>query len=182
MLSILVVTFNSFSYLTLLSYGMQPGPRESLIRCFIKRNRHANTFDLFLSLTQGEQLMWVLNIVCSEPCGSLQQKSFYHSLCFLYYVTVFENTVLHLIFLAALSDDGKFLLAARKCKRATGTDYIISLHIDYMFKGSNKYIGKLRCVLISMQFKGLLFFSFRGLIYLMVFFTWQDLIFWEPST
>lgn len=45
---------------------------------------------------------------------------------------------------AASSDDGKFLLAARKCRRPTCTDYIISLNALDMSKGSNTYIGKLR--------------------------------------
>lgn len=48
------------------------------------------------------------------------------------------------IFLAASNDDGKFLLAARKCRRPTCTDYIISLNGDDVSKGSSTYIGKLR--------------------------------------
>ncbi|KAK9132580.1 hypothetical protein Scep_012108 [Stephania cephalantha] len=32
--------------------------------------------------------------------------------------------------LPALTDDGKFLLSARKCRRTTCTDYIISLDAD----------------------------------------------------
>lgn len=46
--------------------------------------------------------------------------------------------------MTALSDDGKFLLAARKCKRPTYTDYIISLHAEDLSKGSSTYVGKLR--------------------------------------
>jgi tubby-related protein 1 len=45
---------------------------------------------------------------------------------------------------AALADDGKFLLAARKWRRPTCTGYIISLDADDMSKGSGTYIGKLR--------------------------------------
>jgi hypothetical protein len=44
----------------------------------------------------------------------------------------------------ALADDGKFLLAARKCRKPTCTDYLISLDMSDMSKGSNTYIGKLR--------------------------------------
>lgn len=47
-------------------------------------------------------------------------------------------------FNSALGDDGKFLLAARKCRRPTCTDYIISLDADDMSRGSNTYVGKLR--------------------------------------
>lgn len=46
--------------------------------------------------------------------------------------------------LAALADDGKFLLAARKCRKPTCTDYLISLDKVDMSKGSSTYIGKLR--------------------------------------
>lgn len=46
--------------------------------------------------------------------------------------------------LAALVENGKFLLAARKFRRATSTDYIISLNQENMSRGSNTYVGKLR--------------------------------------
>lgn len=46
--------------------------------------------------------------------------------------------------MAASNDDGKFLLAAKKCRRATCTDYIISLNAEDVSKGSSTYIGKLR--------------------------------------
>ncbi|EXC03128.1 hypothetical protein L484_008460 [Morus notabilis] len=82
----------------------QPGPRDFLIKCFIKRNRSTQTYFLFLGLTN------------------------------------------------ALTDDGKFLLAARKCRRATCTDYVISLHADDMSKGSSTYIGKLRSNFLGTKF------------------------------
>ncbi|XP_034686871.1 tubby-like F-box protein 3 [Vitis riparia] len=82
----------------------QPGPRESLLKCFIKRNRSAQTYYLYLSLTN------------------------------------------------ALTEDGKFLLAARKCRRTTCTDYVISLHADDMSKGSSTYIGKLRSNFLGTKF------------------------------
>ncbi|THG08247.1 hypothetical protein TEA_010997 [Camellia sinensis var. sinensis] len=65
----------------------QPGPRESLLQCFIRRDRSAHTYHLYLNLTQ------------------------------------------------ALADDGKFLLAGRKFRRPTCTEYNISLHPDDMSKG-----------------------------------------------
>ncbi|RZB63883.1 Tubby-like F-box protein 6 isoform B [Glycine soja] len=82
----------------------RPGPRENLLRCFIKRNRSSQTYYLYLSLT---------------------------------------NT---------LAEDGKFLLAARKCRRPTCTDYIISLDADDMSKGSNSYVGKLRSNFLGTKF------------------------------
>ncbi|KHG04300.1 Tubby-like F-box protein 6 [Gossypium arboreum] len=74
----------------------QPGPKDGLLHCFIKRNRSTHTYCLYLSLTN------------------------------------------------ALTDDGKFLLAARKHKRPTHNDYIISLRAEYMSRGSSSYVGKLR--------------------------------------
>lgn len=37
---------------------LQPGPRESLIRCFIKRNRSTHVYHLFLNLTPGKH--WIV--------------------------------------------------------------------------------------------------------------------------
>ncbi|GLU03420.1 hypothetical protein SLE2022_206220 [Rubroshorea leprosula] len=82
----------------------QPGPRDSLIQCYIKRNRSNQTYYLYLGLNQSS------------------------------------------------NDDGKFLLAARKCRRPTCTDYIISLNCDYVSKGSSAYIGKLRSNFLGTKF------------------------------
>ncbi|CAK8572846.1 unnamed protein product [Lathyrus sativus] len=82
----------------------QPGPRDSLIQCYIKRNRNSQTYYLFLCLNQ------------------------------------------------ASTDDGKFLLAARKCRRATHTDYIISLNLDDVSRGSSTYVGKLRSNFLGTKF------------------------------
>lgn len=76
----------------------QPGPRGSLLQCYIKRNRSSQTYYLYLGLNQSS------------------------------------------------NNDGKFLLAARKCRRPTCTDYIISLNCDDVSKGSSTYIGRLRYV------------------------------------
>ncbi|XVE82050.1 hypothetical protein DITRI_Ditri15bG0115400 [Diplodiscus trichospermus] len=82
----------------------QPGPKDRLLQCFIKRNQSAQTYYLYLGLT------------------------------------------------TALTDDGKFLLAARKCRRPTCTDYIISLRAEDMSKGSNTYVGKLRSNFLGTKF------------------------------
>ncbi|KAJ3697581.1 hypothetical protein LUZ61_001286 [Rhynchospora tenuis] len=52
----------------------------------------------------------------------------------------------------ALTDDGKFLLAARKARRPTCTDYLISLNKDDMSKGSCTYVGKLRSNFLGTKF------------------------------
>lgn len=56
--------------------------------------------------------------------------------------------VIYLFIVAALADDGKFLLAARKYRKPTCTEYTISLDADGMSKGGGTCIGKLRYVLL----------------------------------
>lgn len=46
---------------------------------------------------------------------------------------------------SAFTDKGKFLLAARRCRRGAHTEYIITLDADDLSQGSNAYVGKLRC-------------------------------------
>ncbi|KAL0900765.1 hypothetical protein Bca101_084726 [Brassica carinata] len=82
----------------------QPGPRGSLVQCFIKRNRNTQSYHLYLGLTNS------------------------------------------------LTDNGKFLLAACKLKRATCTDYIISLRSDDMSRRSNAYLGRVRSNFIGTKF------------------------------
>lgn len=52
----------------------------------------------------------------------------------------------------ALADDGKFLLSARKCRRPTCTEYLISLDMNDTSKGSDTYIGKLRSNFLGTKF------------------------------
>ncbi|KAH7296248.1 hypothetical protein KP509_26G015500 [Ceratopteris richardii] len=49
-------------------------------------------------------------------------------------------------------DNSKFLLAARRVRKATSTDYLISLNADDMSRGSNNYIGKLRSNFLGTKF------------------------------
>ena len=49
--------------------------------------------------------------------------------------------------IAALAEDGKLLLAARRFRRATCNEYVISLHADDLSKGGGTCIGKLRFVI-----------------------------------
>lgn len=53
---------------------------------------------------------------------------------------------------STLVENGKFLLAARKVRRATSSDYIISLNRDDMSRGSNTYVGKLRSNFLGTKF------------------------------
>ncbi|XP_010507835.1 PREDICTED: tubby-like F-box protein 3 isoform X1 [Camelina sativa] len=84
----------------------QPGPRGSLVQCYIMRNRSNQTYYLYLGLNQA----------------------------------------------AASNDDGKFLLAAKRFRRPTCTDYIISLNCDDVSRGSTTYIGKLRSNFLGTKF------------------------------
>jgi hypothetical protein len=83
----------------------QPGPRGSLVQCYIMRNRSNQTYYLYLGLNQ-----------------------------------------------AASNDDGKFLLAAKRFRRPTCTDYIISLNSEDVSRGCNTYIGKLRSNFLGTKF------------------------------
>ncbi|RZC58898.1 hypothetical protein C5167_006204, partial [Papaver somniferum] len=83
----------------------QPGPRESPIQCFIKRERATSTYHLYLGLNP-----------------------------------------------ALLGENGKLLFAARKVRRATITDFVISLVSDDFSRASNTYIGKLRSNFLGTKF------------------------------
>ncbi|KAL6227159.1 hypothetical protein ACLB2K_001118 [Fragaria x ananassa] len=76
----------------------QPGPRESPMQCFIKRDRATSTFYLYFGLVPGE--------------GVRDKK----------------------------------LLAAKRIRRATSTEFIVSLVADDFSRASSTYVGKLRQV------------------------------------
>jgi tubby and related proteins len=46
--------------------------------------------------------------------------------------------------MAALTDKGKFLLAARRFRQGAHTEYIISYDYDDLHPRSSSYVGKLR--------------------------------------
>ncbi|XP_042517313.1 tubby-like F-box protein 3 [Macadamia integrifolia] len=85
---------------------------------------------------------------------ALKQPGPRHSLfqCFIKRNQATQTYHLYLGVTQALTDNGKFLLAARKCRRPTCTDYIISLDADDMSKGSGTYIGKLRSNFLGTKF------------------------------
>eukprot|EP01018_Ginkgo_biloba_P005761 Gb_28725 [translate_table: standard] len=83
----------------------QPGPRDSPIQCFIRRDRTTSTYHLYLGLSP-----------------------------------------------ALLVENGKFLLAAKRFRHATYTDYIISLDADDMSQSSSRYLGKLRSNFLGTKF------------------------------
>ncbi|KAI8003496.1 Tubby-like F-box protein 5 [Camellia lanceoleosa] len=83
----------------------QPGPRDSLIQCYIKRDRVTSTYSLYLGLSP------------------------------------------------ALSEDvSKLLLAAKKIRKATSTDFRISLATNDFSQSNHAYIGKLRSNFLGSKF------------------------------
>ena len=82
----------------------QPGPRDSPIQCFIRRDRESSAYLLYYGLVPSE------------------------------------------------NETDKLLLAAKKIRKATGTDFIISLVADDFSRSSNAYIGKLRSNFLGTKF------------------------------
>ncbi|XP_051200013.1 tubby-like F-box protein 12 [Lolium perenne] len=83
----------------------QPGPRDGLIQCFIKRDKSTLTYYLYL---------------CLSP--------------------------------AVLSENGKFLLAAKRNRRTTYTEYVISVDSKNISRSSNGYVGKMRSNFLGTKF------------------------------
>lgn len=82
----------------------QPGPRESPIQCFVKRDGTTSIYCLYHALTPSED-------------GS-----------------------------------HKLLLAAKRIRRATSTDFVISLSADDFSRASNAYVGRLRSNFLGTKF------------------------------
>ncbi|CAN6327621.1 unnamed protein product [Urochloa humidicola] len=59
---------------------------------------------------------------------------------------------LHLSLTQALTDKGKFLLAARRFRQGAHTEYIISYDYDDLHPGSTSYVGKLRSDFLGTKF------------------------------
>lgn len=82
----------------------QPGPRESPVQCFIKRDRATSTFYLYFGLMPSE------------------------------------------------GERDKLLLAAKRIRRATSTEFVISLVADDFSRASSTYVGKLRSNFLGTKF------------------------------
>ncbi|XP_022748558.1 tubby-like F-box protein 8 [Durio zibethinus] len=54
--------------------------------------------------------------------------------------------------LASLVENGKFLLSAKRTRRTTSTEYIISMNADNISRSSSSYIGKLRSNFLGTKF------------------------------
>ncbi|XP_062231478.1 tubby-like F-box protein 8 [Phragmites australis] len=83
----------------------QPGPRDGMIQCYIKRDKSKSTYRLYLCL------------------GT-----------------------------AVLVENGKFLLSAKRNRKTTCTEYVISMDADNISRSSSTYIGKLRSNFLGTKF------------------------------
>ncbi|KQK06049.1 tubby-like F-box protein 8 [Brachypodium distachyon] len=83
----------------------QPGPRDGMIQCFIKRDKSKSTYHLYLCLST-----------------------------------------------AVLVENGKFLLSAKRNRKTTCTEYVISMDADNISRSSSTYIGKLRSNFLGTKF------------------------------
>uniref|UniRef100_A0ACD5YY33 Uncharacterized protein n=1 Tax=Avena sativa TaxID=4498 RepID=A0ACD5YY33_AVESA len=72
--------------------------------------------------------------------------------CFIQRNRTTQTYYLYIGLTEALTDDGKFILAARKCHRPTCTEYLISLDRSDVSKGSHTCIGKLRSNFLRTKF------------------------------
>ncbi|GAU44879.1 hypothetical protein TSUD_99790 [Trifolium subterraneum] len=59
---------------------------------------------------------------------------------------------LYLALSSSFTDKGKFLLAARRYRCGTHTEYVISLDADDLSQGSNAYVGKLSSDFLGTNF------------------------------
>uniref|UniRef100_A0ACD5T971 Uncharacterized protein n=1 Tax=Avena sativa TaxID=4498 RepID=A0ACD5T971_AVESA len=83
----------------------QPGPRDGMIQCFIKRDKSKSTYHLYLCLSN-----------------------------------------------AVLVENGKFLLSAKRNRKTTCTEYVISMDAESISRSSSTYIGKLRSNFLGTKF------------------------------
>ncbi|KAM0057502.1 putative transcription factor TUBBY family [Helianthus debilis subsp. tardiflorus] len=82
----------------------QPGPRDALIQCYIKRDRATSIHRLYFGLTPSE------------------------------------------------GESDKLLLAAKKIRKATSTEFALSLVSDDFSRASSTYVGKLRSNFLGTKF------------------------------
>ncbi|KAK1436405.1 hypothetical protein QVD17_02185 [Tagetes erecta] len=83
----------------------QPGPRDTTIQCFIKRDKSNSTYHLYLCLSS-----------------------------------------------ALVVENGKFFLSAKRNRRSTCTEYIISMDADNISRSNNRYIGRVRSNFLGTKF------------------------------
>ncbi|KAM0050751.1 putative transcription factor TUBBY family [Helianthus debilis subsp. tardiflorus] len=120
-------------------------PRKNVVSCAgVCRNWREIMKDIVKNPEFSGNLTFPISLKQPGPRGFLIQ-------CFIKRNRSSQTYHLYLS-LNQANDDGKFLLAAKKCRRATCTDYIISLNAEDVSKGSSTYIGKLRSNFLGTKF------------------------------
>ncbi|XP_027098050.1 tubby-like F-box protein 3 [Coffea eugenioides] len=121
-------------------------PRKNVVACAgVCRSWRDIMKEIVKTPKISGQLTFPISLKQPGPRGPLIQ-------CFIKRNRSNQTYHLYLSLNQASNDDGKFLLAARRCRRPTCTDYIISLNAEDVSKGSSTYIGKLRSNFLGTKF------------------------------
>ncbi|XP_052619834.1 tubby-like F-box protein 3 [Lactuca sativa] len=121
-------------------------PRKNVVSCAgVCRNWREIMKEIVKNPELSGKLTFPISLKQPGSRGSLIQ-------CYIKRNQSAQTYHLYLSLNQASNDDGKFLLAAKKCRRATCTDYIISLNPEDVSKGSSTYIGKLRSNFLGTKF------------------------------
>ncbi|KAJ9561373.1 hypothetical protein OSB04_006533 [Centaurea solstitialis] len=130
----------------------QPGPRDVTIQCFIKRDKSNLTYHLYLCLSPGKSLK--TNLLRGHLPNAYLGEQLPNHITFLdEYDKDQESYPIESGFAAALLvENGKFLLSAKRTRRTTCTEYVISMDADNITRSSNTYIGKLRSNFLGTKF------------------------------
>ncbi|GAB4829702.1 Tubby- protein 3 [Ancistrocladus abbreviatus] len=121
-------------------------PRKHVVACAgVCRSWRETVKEIVKTPEVSGKLTFPISLKQPGPRGSFIQ-------CFIKRSHGNQTYYLYLGFNPASYENGKFLLAARKSRRPTCTEYIISLNPNYVAKGSNTYIGKLRANFLSTKF------------------------------
>lgn len=121
-------------------------PRKNVVACAgVCRSWREIMKEIVKTLEVSGKLTFPISLKQPGLRGSLLQ-------CYIKRNRSSQTYYLYLGLNQSSNDDGKFLLAARKCRRPTCTDYIISLNCDDVSKGSSTYIGRLRSNFLGTKF------------------------------
>uniref|UniRef100_A0A2P2KW73 Tubby-like F-box protein 3 n=3 Tax=Rhizophora mucronata TaxID=61149 RepID=A0A2P2KW73_RHIMU len=121
-------------------------PRKHVVACAgVCRNWREIMKEIVRTLEVSGKLTFPISLKQPGSRGSLLQ-------CYIKRNRSNQMYYLYLGINQASNDDGKFLLAARRCRRPTCTDYIISFNCDDVSRGGSTYIGKLRSNFLGTKF------------------------------
>lgn len=121
-------------------------PRKNVVSCAgVCRSWRGIMKEVVKSPEVSGKLTFPISLKQPGPRSSLFQ-------CYIKRNRSSQTYCLYLGLNQASIDVGKFLLAARRCRRPTCTDYIISLNSDDVSKGSSTYVGKLRSNFLGTKF------------------------------